>query len=108
MPDNAKPVALITGGGRGMGDQIVGQFLCHLRGEKTRMRIGQRVELRTHRRQHLRVQMPQAGHRRAARGVDILPPGGIADHGALAARGDRIAMVDLAMKNMGHARDWHS
>ena len=60
--DRLRPAAHeknVADAGRGMGDQIVGQFLCHLRGEKTRMRIGQRVELRAHRRQHLRCECPR-------------------------------------------------
>src|SRR5215472_100847 len=38
---------------RGMGDQIISQFLSHPRREKACMCIGQPVELRMHRRQHI-------------------------------------------------------
>ena len=89
---------------RGVGDEIVGQFLGNLGREEAGMRVSEPVELLTHRRQHVRMRMPQAGHRRAARGVDVLLARGVADDDALAARGDRIGMADLAMKDTGHAR----
>ena len=87
---------------RRMGDQVVGQLLRRLRREEARMRIGEPVELRMHGRQHVRMRVPEAGHRRAARGVDVFLAGAVADHDALGARGDRIGMADLAMEDMGH------
>ncbi len=89
---------------RRVGDEIVGQFLRDLRGEEAGMRIGEPVELLVHRGQHVRMRMPQTGHRRAARSVDVLLAGGVADDDAVAARGDGIGMAGLAMKDMGHDR----
>ena len=92
----------VTDALRRVRDEIVGQFLRNLRGEEARMRISEPVELLVHRRQHVRMRMPETGHRRAARGVDVFLARGVADDDALATRGDRIGMADLAMKDVGH------
>src|SRR5215470_3283262 len=62
----------VTDTGRRVPDQVVSQLLGDLRGEEARMRIRDLVELLMHRRQHVRMRMTQARHRRATGGVDIL------------------------------------
>jgi hypothetical protein len=63
----------------GMANQNVRQFLGRLRGEEAVVRIGQRFGLLPDRVHHTRVAMPQAGYRRAARCVDVLPAGMVGD-----------------------------
>src|SRR5262245_11596583 len=83
---------------RGVGDEIVGQLLGHLRREKARVRISEPVELPVHCRQHVRMRVTQTGHRGAARGIDVVLACSIADDDALAARGGRIGMGGPAME----------
>ena len=92
----------VTDAVRRVRDKIVGEVLGNLRGEEAGMRIGEPVELLAHRRQDIGVRMTETRHRRAARGIDVVLAVAVADHDAVAARGNGIAMVDLAMKDMGH------
>src|SRR2546428_3942023 len=64
---------------RGMSDEVVGKCLGTLRREEAGMRICKPVELFAHRCKDIRMRMAQTGHRRAARGVDVFLPRGIAD-----------------------------
>src|SRR5215469_13798360 len=64
---------------RGVSDEVVGQCLSHLCCEEARMRICKPVELLAHRRQHIRMRMAHTGHRRAARGVDVVLARGVAN-----------------------------
>ncbi len=57
--------------GRRMGDDVVGERFGDFGGEKGGMRIGDLVHLRLHRRQHVRMVVPEAGDGRASAGVDI-------------------------------------
>ena len=86
----------------GVGDQPVGESLGHFGGEEAGMGIGELVELLVQGRRHCGMAVPQAGHRGAARGVDVALAGGIDDFDALAAGGDRQGSADLAMKNVRH------
>ena len=99
---SAADVEDVTDARRRVGDEIVGQLLGDLRREEAGMRIGEPVELLVHRRQHVRMRVPEAGHRRAGRGIDVLLAGAVADDDALAAYGDRIGMAGLTMKDLGH------
>jgi hypothetical protein len=85
--------------------EVVRQLLGNLCREKARMRVGEAVELFAHSCQNIGMRMAETRYRRAARGIDIVLPRRVADGGAAAARGDGIGMADLAVKNMGHARD---
>src|SRR5258708_623970 len=85
---------------RGVSGEVVGQCLRNLRRKEARMRICKPVELCAHRCQDIRMRMAQTGHRRAARGVDVFLPRGVADGDALAARGDGIGMAGLAVEDM--------
>src|SRR5216684_4828808 len=67
------------------------------------MGIGELVELLVQGRRHRGMAVPQAGHRRTARGVDVAPAVGVDDFDALAAGGDWQVSADLAMQDMGHA-----
>src|SRR5258708_6933940 len=79
--------------GGGVGAEVVGQLVGNLRREEARMRIGEPVELRVHRGQHIRVRVPEARHRRPARSIDVLLAIGVADEDAAATSGDRIGMA---------------
>jgi len=90
---------------RGVSDEVVGQCLRNLRREEARMRICKPVELFAHCCQDIRMRMAQTGHRRAARGVDVFLPRGVADGDAIAACGDGIGMAGLAVEDMSHDRN---
>src|SRR5262249_9226135 len=83
-----------------------GQCLRNLGREKARMRICKPVELLAHCCQHIRMRMAETGHRRAARGVDVVLARGVADGDALAPRGNGIGMTGLAVEVMSHGRSW--
>jgi hypothetical protein len=83
-------------------DQLVGQLFRRFRREKAGMRISETIELFAHRGEHVRMRMPQAGHRRPARGIDILPACAVADDDAASLRGNRIGVTGLAMKDVRH------
>jgi hypothetical protein len=70
--DVAKP-------GRGVLDQAVGETLGDFGREKRRVRVSQRLELASHRGQHIRVPVAEAGHRRAARCIEVAPTLGVDD-----------------------------
>jgi hypothetical protein len=90
---------------RGVSDEVVGQCFRNLGREEAGMRICKGVELFAHRCQDIRMRMAQTGHCRAARGVDVVLPRGIADGDALAACGDGIGMAGLAVEDMSHDRN---
>ena len=87
----------------GVGDQPVGELLGHLGGEEAGMGIGELVELLVQGRRHRGMAVAQAGHRGAARRVDVALAGRVDDLDALAAGGDRQGSADLAMQDVGHA-----
>src|SRR5216684_6884275 len=86
-------------------DKIVRQLLGNLRGEEARMRIGELVDLLAHGAEHVRMRVPEAGHRRAPRGVDVFLAGAVANGDSVTAHRERIGMCDSAMKDMSHDRD---
>jgi hypothetical protein len=47
----------------------------HLRREKAGMGVGELIELPMHRRQHIRMGVAEAGHCRAAAGIDVFLAG---------------------------------
>ena len=67
----ADEVDVAHAGGR-VRDQLVGQRLGDLGGEEARVRVGEPVDLRVHRREHVGVAVAEAGHRGAAAGVEVL------------------------------------
>ena len=69
------------------------------------MRIGEPVQLLVHGCQDIRMRMAETRHRRTTRGIDVFLALGVADGDATGARGDRVGLADLAMKDMGHVRD---
>src|SRR5438067_1440462 len=86
-------------------DELVRQFLRNFRGEEARMRIGEPVQLLVHGCQDIRMRMAETRHRRTTRGIDVFLALGVPDGDAPGARGDRVGLADLAMKDMGHVRD---
>ena len=86
-------------------DELVRQFLRNFCGEEARMRIGEPVQLLVHGCQHIWMRMAETRHRRTTRGIDVFLALGVADGDATGARGDRVGLADLAMKDMGHVRD---
>ena len=86
-------------------DELVRQFLRNFRGEEARMRIGEPVQLLVHGCQDIWMRMAETRHRRTTRGIDVFLALGVADGDATGARGDRVGLADLAMKDMGHVRD---
>ena len=92
---------MIDAGGRVL-DQPVGETLGGIGGEECGMGVGEGVELPVQRRDHVRMAVPEAGHRRAAGGVEIAPALCVDDLEAGARDGDRVNSVCRAMQNMRH------
>src|SRR3546814_18088926 len=67
------------------------------------MRLGRLVERLGQGREDRWIAVPEAGHRRAAGGVDVGLAVGIEELDAAAADRDRQAGMDGAMKKVGHA-----
>ena len=88
--------------GRRRPDQPVGELLGHLGREEARVRVGELVRLRVHRRQHVGVPVTEAGHRGAAAGVEVLLAGGVGDEHAAAGDGDRRRAAKVAVQDVGH------
>ena len=65
------------------------------------MRVGDAVDLLVHRAQDVRVAVAQAGHRGAARGIEIFPAVAVDDRDAAPADRDRQRPAQLAMQDMG-------
>ncbi len=66
------------------------------------MGVGERVELRVQRGEHVRMTVPQAGHRRAAARVDVAPPVVVEYLDSLAADGHGREAVGGAVEQTGH------
>ncbi len=97
----ADEVDMADAGGR-MRDQVVAQLLRDLRGEEAGVRVGELVELGVHGGKHVGMAVAEAGHRRAARGVDVLFAGRVPDVNAFAAHGHGVVVGDRAMHDAGH------
>src|SRR5260370_39015301 len=69
------------------------------------MRIGELVGLLAHGAEHVRMRVPEAGHRRTPRGVDVFLARAVANGDSVTAHRERIGMCDSAMKDMSHDRD---
>ena len=87
---------------RGVRDQVVGQLLGDARREEAGVRVGDRIELLVHGGQHVGMGVAEAGHRRAARCVDVLLAGLVRDADAGALGRDRILLVDRAVQDVCH------
>ena len=85
-------------------DELVGERLGGLRGEEARVRVGEAVDLRVHRREHIGVAVAEAGHRRAAGRVEIAPALRVDDPDALSSDRHRRRRAELAMEDVGHRR----
>ncbi len=83
-------------------DQPIGQFFGNLGREKGGVRIRNRIELLVKRRYDIRMPMPQAGHCRAAGGIDITGAALVEQFDALAADGHGQFRIGGTMKDMGH------
>ena len=82
------------------GDQRVGQRLGHFGGEEAGVGVGQTVDLRVHRGQHLGMGVSEARHGRAASGIDVGPALGVEDLDAPRAHRQRRQMRTLAVQDM--------
>src|SRR5690348_9037556 len=83
--------------------ELISQLLCGLRREEAGMGVSELIELSVHRRQHVRMRVAEAGHRRTTACVDVFLAGAIADHDPASRAGDRVGVANLTMKNAGHA-----
>ena len=102
--DGFRPAADEVGvahAGRRMRDQIIGQCLGDLSGEEARVCVGEAIDLRMHRGEHVAMRMPEARHRRAARRVEVSPPIGIDQRDAVAGDGGRQRELELPMQHAG-------
>ena len=88
--------------GRRLRDQHVGQRLGGLRGEEAGVGIGERVELRMHRGEHVGMPVAEAGDRRAARRIEIVLAAAVADEKPLRAGSDRIVLAHLPVQDVAH------
>jgi hypothetical protein len=77
--------------------QVVRQRLGHLGGEEAGVRIGHPVDLGVHGLQHVRMAVTEAGHRRAAGGVDVLATLVVGDDAAPGRDGTRQVQAELAV-----------
>ena len=87
-----------------VGPEVIGERFCRLALEEAAVRIGQPGRLRLDRRNHPRMTVPETGHRRAAAGIEIALAVAIDDFDALAAHGDRVSLLGLAMEDVAHQR----
>ncbi len=87
-----------------MADQHVGEPLRGLCAEQRGVRVAEPVDLRLHGRDDMRVAVAEAGDGRAARAVDDLMPGGIAEPDPAAGHGDRRRLAEVAVDDVGHGR----
>ncbi len=83
-------------------DQPVGQTLGGFGGEEGRVGVGERVQLPMQRRDHVGMAVAEAGHRGAARGVEIAPALGVDDLEAGTRDGDGQDGICSAMQNVRH------
>ena len=88
--------------GRRRPDQPVGELFGDFGREEARVRVGELVGLRVHRRQHVGVAVPEAGNRGAAAGVEVLLAGGVGDEHAAAGDGDGRRVAKVAVEDVGH------
>ena len=88
--------------GRRRADQPVGELLGHLGREEARVRVGEPVGLRVHRRQHVGMPVTEAGHRGAAAGIEVLLAGGVGDEHAAAGDGDGRRAAKVAVQDVRH------
>ena len=85
--------------GRGAGDEVGGEALGGLTGEKRGMGIGELTRLRADRGDRRGMRVAEARHRRAAAGVDIVAPLGVEETHPRAAHRHRRRAFEVAMKN---------
>ena len=71
-----------------MADQHFCQLFRAARTEQGSMSVAEAINLRLHRRHHMRMTMAKAGHRRAARAINHVMPGGIPQPNPLAGDGN--------------------
>jgi hypothetical protein len=92
----------VAGADRRVAHQVVGQRLGHFGGEEARVRVGDAIDLRVHRGQHVGMAMAEARHRGAAGGVEIAAAVGVDDGAAAAGGGHRQRAAELTVQNVGH------
>ncbi|MCY1514612.1 hypothetical protein D9M68_491600 [compost metagenome] len=86
----------------GATDELVGQLLGHLAREEAGVGVGQCVDLRVHGRHDLGMAVAERGHGRAARGIEVLAPFGVADEHALRAGGNGRGLAKVAVEDVRH------
>ena len=72
------------------------------RGEEARVRVRDTIDLRVHRREHLRMGMAEARHRGPSAGVEVAPAVGGDDLHSASARRERRNTPETAVKNVCH------
>src|SRR5690606_9724788 len=92
----------VTDALRRLCNQRVGERFGDLGGEEAGVRVRQAVDLPVHCGADVRMPMPEAGHGRAARCVDVAAALGVVQPDALPARGDRKAFVEDSMDDASH------
>ena len=83
-------------------DQMVGQRLRGLGREEAGVRIGEPFDLGFDRRDHPGMIVAEARHRGAAAGIQVAVAVAVDDLDALAAHGDRILVLRLAVEDVAH------
>ncbi|MDT4829698.1 hypothetical protein FQZ97_631250 [compost metagenome] len=91
----------LKAGGRPL-DEEVGQRFHGFGGEERRVRIGEFADLVADRLDHRRVAVPQAGHGRAAAGVQVALALAVDQVGAVALDGGGIALGEAAVEYVAH------
>ncbi len=83
-------------------DQMICERLGDLGREEAGVRVRKAVDLRVHRGEHVGMRMAEAGHGRAAAGVDVLAALAVGDADAFGCDGDRRQGLELAMEYVRH------
>ena len=92
----------VRNAGRGAANEVIGETLGNLGREEPRVGVGEAVDLGMDCGHHVGMTMAEAGHGRAAGGVEIDATGSVDELDPAAGHGDGQGAGDLAMKEMGH------
>ena len=99
---SARDEVRVAGPSRRAFDQQIRELLRNLGGEEARMHVGDAIDLRVHRGQHVGMRMAQAGDGGAARCVDVGASVRVRDHDTAGARGDGKRVLQLSVQDVAH------